>query len=93
MKRSQSPHTRTSLPKTKPDPEAYVCPSAWDTDTRHWANKVVIRAEERSALSPHPSALLPGLRKAGSEKTHPLVDIRGRGDFSRFDPSPGEAPL
>ena len=39
-----------------------MCPSAWDTDTRHWANKVVIRAEERSALSPHPSALLPGLR-------------------------------
>ena len=25
---------------------------------------------------------------------HPgVVDIRGRRDFSRFDPSPGEAPL
>ena len=37
-------------------------------------------------------------RHGGDDKEHSTghggeVDIRGRRDFSRFDPSPGEAPL
>ena len=36
----------------------------------------------------------PALVQEGLALTHPgVLDIRGRRDISRFDPSPGEAPL